>query len=150
MEKDFDISLRIISHPRYLAVVRALVETFVAKNGMNDDEAAKVTLAVDEAVANVIRHGYHGETGHPIWMRMTPTQHNQKPAICIVVEDECRDIDVNCIKPKPIDPNRAGGLGVAIIKDVMSEVEYRTRPDGSGIRLTMYKYVTPANNAGKE
>ncbi|MCE9590535.1 MAG: ATP-binding protein [Planctomycetes bacterium] len=150
MEEPWDITLRIVSHPRYLAIVRAAVESFGLKVGLSEDEAAKVTLAVDEAMANVIRHGYHGETGHPIWLKMTPTQHNGKPALKMVVEDECRGVDATCIKPKPRDPNRPGGLGVAIIKEVMDEMEYETRTDGSGISLSMLKYVTPAKTAGKE
>lgn len=145
----WDVILRIISHPRYLGVVRAMVESFGVKAGLSSDDAAKVTLAVDEAMANVIRHGYQGETGHPIWLKMTPAKHNDANAVMIVVEDECRGVDVNRIKPKPLDPNRPGGLGVTIIKEIMDEVEYRTRPDGSGICLTMYKHVSPATEAGK-
>ena len=57
------ILLRILSQPRYLCVVRAAEEMAATRMGLDTDDADRVVLAVDEACANVIRHGYRGRDG---------------------------------------------------------------------------------------
>ena len=57
MNDDPDIELRILSHPRNLCVVRAAVEMAVRRLGFSEPDAAQIILAVDEAMANCIRHG---------------------------------------------------------------------------------------------
>ena len=50
------------SNPRFLSVVRAAVGELGVIFGLPDDECVGVTLAVDEALANVIRHAYKNRT----------------------------------------------------------------------------------------
>jgi anti-sigma regulatory factor (Ser/Thr protein kinase) len=146
---DPDISMQISSQPRYLGVVRAAVETAAKKMGLSDDEAAKITLAVDEAIANVIRHGYGGQTDQPIWLKMSPKSRDGRDGIEIVVEDRCLGVDLSRIKSRSLDEIRPGGLGVHIITGVMDEVEYQSRDDGEGVRLRMVKYTHPAEQPAK-
>src|SRR5499433_3063251 len=47
------------SDPRYLPVVRGAVGPLAAAIGWDESECRAITLAVDEALANVIRHAYH-------------------------------------------------------------------------------------------
>lgn len=144
-----DISIRVLSQPRYLAVVRASVEAAALRMGLDEDQAGKVTLAVDEAMANVIRHGYKGEKDHPIWVRMTPVTRESVPGMEIVIEDECSGVDLKKIKGRALEEVRPGGLGVHIITGVMDEVEYQARPDGTGVRLRMVKLAKPVAAAAK-
>jgi anti-anti-sigma factor len=48
------------SHPRYLPIVRATVRQLAATAGCDETESRAITLAIDEALANIIRHAYHG------------------------------------------------------------------------------------------
>lgn len=146
MSAEPHIVIRILSQPRYLAVVRAAVEAAAAKLGLSDDENARVTLAVDEAMSNIIRHGYHGRPDQPIWLRIAPVHEDGRSGVELTIEDECRGVDLRKIQGRPLDEVRPGGLGVHIIKGVMDEAQYDRRPGGEGVRLRMVKYARPAEN----
>lgn len=143
MSETFDIELQIVSHPRYLCVARAAVAAAAEKYGFDQETVGQVMLAVDEAVTNVIRHGYDGAEDQPVWVRMGPNTPDGHPGFTIIVEDRGRQIDPDAIRGRDLDQVRPGGLGVHIIRNVMDEATYARRPD-RGMRLTMAKRLTPA------
>jgi len=142
VSRTYDIDLRLVSHPRYLCVARAAVAAAVEKYGFGQETVGQVMLAVDEAVSNVIRHGYDGAEDQPVWIRVSPTTPQGEAGFTIVVEDEGRQVDPACIRGRELDEVRPGGLGVHIIRNVMDEANYTRRPNG-GMRLTMAKRFTP-------
>ena len=146
MHTDADIELRILSHPRNLCVVRAAIETAVRRLGFNETDAAQIILAVDEAMANCIRHGYQGATDKPIWLQFHATPHETEPSFRITIEDHGRQIDPDQIHGRELDDVRPGGLGVHIIRQVMDEVSY-SRREGCGMRLVMSKKLRPSATA---
>lgn len=143
------IELRITSRPELLAAARALVEAAALRLGFDEPTAGRITLAVDEAMTNVIRHGYAGAQGEPVWVRIDPIDDRGAPAVCFIVEDQCRGVDPAHIQPRPIDALRLGGLGVRIIHEVMDSVEYRRRDTGEGVSLRMVKRLGPPPTQGK-
>ena len=149
MKDSSHISIRVLSQPRYLAVIRAAVEAAATKSGFTADMSDRIVLAVDEAVTNVIRHGYKGRTDQPIWLKMRPVNGDGKEGMEFLIEDECTGVDLAKIKGRPLEEVRPGGLGVHIITGVMDQVEYRSRPDGTGVQLRMVKYKKPAAAAAK-
>jgi anti-sigma regulatory factor (Ser/Thr protein kinase) len=54
----FQLRVVMSSDPRFLSIVRATVGQIGVVYGLTEDSCQKVTLAIDEAVANVIRHAY--------------------------------------------------------------------------------------------
>ena len=64
-------ALRIRSDPCELAAVRDRVREAALDAGFGEEDAAKITLAVDEALTNVIRHGYGGPCDEPIEIRVS-------------------------------------------------------------------------------
>ena len=54
------LALSLPSHPRYLCVLQGFFGNLLADLGFSSYEAMQVTLAVHEACANVIKHGYQG------------------------------------------------------------------------------------------
>lgn len=149
MNGTFDIEIQILSQPRYLCVARAAVAAAVEKFGFDDETVGQTMLAVDEAVTNVMRHGYEGAEDQPIWLRIAPTGPDGEAGFTIVVEDRGRQVDPAKIRGRDLDEVRPGGLGVHIIREVMDEVSYARR-DGGGMRLTMAKRLTPAAKADAE
>jgi anti-sigma regulatory factor (Ser/Thr protein kinase) len=150
-----DIEIRILSQPRYLCVVRSAVETAARRMGMADASINLLVLAVDEAVANVMRHGYgEWQCDRPIWVRVKPDDLRGGQAVRVEIEDECGDVDPRIIQPRgnTCDPDHLtpGGLGVRIIHQTMDRVEFTRRPDGKGIRLTMVKALTGTGSAGQD
>ena len=55
---NFHLRLGMPSHPRFLSVVRTAVGELSVIYGLSEEECHGVTLAVDEALANIIRHAY--------------------------------------------------------------------------------------------
>jgi len=141
----FEINMS--SHPQYLSVVRATVEASGRALGFDATDCHQLALAVNEAIANVIRHGYRGQTGRPIALRIESAECDQRRGICIVLEDECGEVDLAKIKGRPLDEIRPGGLGVHIISELMDRVEYSHRSGNSGLRLRMCKFLPAAHAA---
>jgi anti-sigma regulatory factor (Ser/Thr protein kinase) len=147
------IELRILSQPRLLCVARAAVGSAVERLGFPPDACAHIMLALDEAVTNVMRHGYQGRADGPIWISFIPLEKNAGAApdanrFCcggfrIVIEDEARQVDPGSIQGRDLEDVRPGGLGVHIIRKIMDQVEYSPRPAG-GMRLVMTKFLPSA------
>lgn len=142
------VQLHIKSNARSLPVVRGAVERMATMEGFTDEAAHGLILAIDEALANVIQHGYHGQENQPIDITLMPvTSEAGLLGIAVEVRDEGRQVAPETIRSRPLDDVRPGGLGVHIIRSVMDEYEYSCPPEG-GMLLRMVKYVTPKNDSG--
>lgn len=160
-----NIQLLIQSSTLLLSGVRELVFHVASRVGFTDEHCGQMALAVDEALCNVIRHGYDRAADRPIWLSIfflgglepgeggkpSPTE-----AIKIIIEDEAKQVDLEAIKSRDLDEIRPGGLGVHIIQQVMDEVRYEHRQDlgaeqaGRGMRLIMVKRKDSTAGAGPE
>ncbi len=144
------VKLELRSNPLFLSGAREMVSSIAKRLGFSDESAAHIALAIDEALCNVIRHGYDKSPERPIWISLypeggvatpdAPGQPNPTTALRIVIEDEARQVDPSVIKSRDLEEIRPGGLGVHIIQQVMDSVRYEHR-DGpaGGMRLTMIK-----------
>ena len=144
------VRLEIVSNPVYLSGARELVSAIAKRLGFDDLDCSKIALAVDEALCNIIRHGYQRATDRPIWLAIWPiaaVRADAPPAgIRVVIEDAARQVEPSEIRSRDLDKIRPGGLGVHIIQEVMDEVSYERRPGGVGMRLTLAKVLTPSAN----
>ena len=137
------MTVRIQACPEQICIVRAAVNKTLEMLHMDPDIAAKVILAVDEALTNIIRHSYE----KPCHLPITLTLGNQANApdrqtITITILDQGKQVHPDQIKSRDLDEIRPGGLGVHIIQSVMDHVKYTPRPQG-GMQLTMTKDFTP-------
>ena len=53
-----DIALQMVSDPTYLSGARELVGSVARRLGFSEEGAGQIALALDEALCNIIRHGY--------------------------------------------------------------------------------------------
>ena len=138
------VSVELLSQPRYLSGARDLVAAVAKRFGFDDTSCGQIALAVDEALCNVIRHGYDRRSDGRIWLRLWPEDERggEPRGIRIVIEDEAAQVDPEAIKSRDLEDIRPGGLGVYIIRQVMHEVRYEKRAEG-GMRLTLVKHRTP-------
>lgn len=137
------IRLQMTSDPRYLSGARELVSAVARRLGFTEEGAGQVALAVDEALCNIIRHGYDRRTDKPIWLSLEAleTVPGRPRGLTIVLEDEARQVNPETIKSRDLDEVRPGGLGVHIIRQVMDDVRYERREGTGGMRLTMTKRI---------
>ena len=134
------ISVTLVNELSEVARLSRLVEAFGEAEGLGLDAVFSMNLALDEVVTNVIRYA-HDDDGqqHPIIVRLAIEQ----DVLTAQVEDDGRAFNP-LEAPTPdigagIDERRIGGLGIHLVRSVMSSVEYR-REDGRNV-LTMKKKV---------
>lgn len=135
-----DISIQMVSDPTYLSGARDLVSAVARRLGFTEEGCGQIALAVDEALCNIIRHGYDRRKDAPIWINLwpLPAVNGAAAGIRIVLEDEAKQVDPCTIKSRDLDEVRPGGLGVHIIQQVMDEAKYERR-ERAGMRLTLVK-----------
>lgn len=139
------VELNIESNARCLPVVRSAVERMARLEGFGDSDAHRLTLAIDEALANVIKHGYDGQPDQPIAITLSSTRGpDGRAGIVVEVRDRGRQVNPQSIQGRDLNDVRPGGLGVHIIRAVMDVCEYSCPADG-GMLLRMVKYVPRLN-----
>jgi len=130
------------ANPKNLCVARAAVQRTAKLVGLNEEDAGAVTLAVEEALNNVIKHSYEGPCSKPMILKLQQLKPNesQPGGLEIIIQDLGRQVDPASIKGRDLDDVRPGGLGVHIISSLMDQMEYSIRPEG-GMQLRMVKYL---------
>lgn len=136
------IELKINADPFYLCVVRKAVQRTAELVGMNEQDTDSLVLAVEEALTNVIQHGYGGACEQRIIIKLRQIVPGRKePAgLEVIIRDFGKQVDPETISGRDLDNVRPGGLGVHIIRSVMDQIEYTPQPQG-GMRLRMVKYT---------
>ena len=135
------VQVELLSQARYLGGLRDLVSSVSRKYGFDDHESGRIALALDEAMCNIIRHGYDRREDGRIWIKIWPLHDGAAlPGVVIVIEDEARQVDPERIRGRRLEDVRPGGLGVFIIQEVMDEAVFEKRTDQpTGMRLVMTK-----------
>ncbi|MDJ0975159.1 MAG: ATP-binding protein [Planctomycetota bacterium] len=128
------LHVTIPSDPKYLPLVRAMVDEGAALTGFAQEERHAISLAVTEAMTNVIRHAYGGDQEQRI--DLTLDTRDQRFRLDII--DYAEYVSPEQIASRPLDEVRPGGLGVHLIKSTMDEVHYRKNEHG-GTTLTLVK-----------
>jgi anti-sigma regulatory factor (Ser/Thr protein kinase) len=128
------VTLRLRSDPRYLPLLRGVVDQAAALAGLAAVERDTLLLAVTEAVSNVIRHAYRDRHDQPIEVHVAATPGTLR----LDMVDYARFVDPSRIVSRPLDEIRPGGLGVHLIRSTMDLVEYNQNPHG-GTTLTLVK-----------
>lgn len=134
------IQVEMLSQPRYLSGARELISAVAKRFGFDDHACGQIALAVDEALCNVIRHGYGRRPDGRIWVSVWPAFETagEPGGIRIVIDDLASQVDPEKIRGRELEDIKPGGLGVYIIRQVMDSVRYSKRPEG-GMRLEIIK-----------
>ena len=128
---------------RFLAAMRHTVESLTAVLGWNDSESHAITLAVEEALTNKIRHAYRNSPEGRIQFQFRTEAH----ALVFQLTDQGEPPDPAKICARERDSLQAGGFGTHIMKDVMDQVVYRTTEEGNHVVLTKH---LPGNKSAAE
>ena len=115
------------SDPRYLPVVRGVIGPLAAAIGWDETECGAITLAVDEALANIIRHAYHSRADGLIELECRESADGLE--IALLDTGDAPDRSKICARELGCD--QPGGLGTHIIKKVMDRVSYEASPEGN-------------------
>ena len=138
LERTF--TLHVPSSTENLVLIRDFVSSIAVRAGLDESEVGKLTLAVDEACANVIEHAYR----HDATKEVTVKAIVDDEALRIHVVDTGQGFDPMSV-PQPdlqtlVAERRLGGLGLRVIKSLMDEVHYVIIP-GTKNELHMTKRI---------
>ena len=138
LERTF--SLKVPSATENLALIREFVGNVGSQAGLVDDDVAKLELAVDEAVANVIEHAHVHDSNKEVTVRAT----FDAATLRIEVVDEGEGFDPTAVPTTPVEQmvhdRRTGGLGLRVMRSLMDEVSYEIIP-GERNRLRLLKRI---------
>ena len=140
-----DVRLEMQSQARFLAAARGMVSNVAQRLGFSETHCGQISLAVDEALCNIINHGYDRKPDGRIWVNVWALD-EEPGGLKIVIEDRARQVDPKTIRSRDLEEIRPGGLGVFIIKEIMDEVIYEHR-EGGGMRLIMQKRIPSAGDS---
>lgn len=115
------------SQARFLPIVRATVGQLALVVGWSESESRRITMAVDEALANVIRHAYRGRADARIELQCRAGEDQLE----IRMRDTGDPPDPSRICPSEASCEGIGGRGTHIIRDVMDAVSYQSGADGN-------------------
>jgi serine/threonine-protein kinase RsbW len=129
------LELKVTSAPSNLATVRKAIESFADENGFDQKGVAEIGLCVNEAIANIIRHAYRGNTNRPV--HVTAAMDDREGGrIVITLRDWGVGVDPNSLPRRPYDPLEPGGVGLICLQQWMDSVTYTQQSDG-GMLTTM-------------
>ena len=137
--------LRVPARSDQLSTVRSLVRRTLRALDCRADFIEPTVLAIDEATANVIRHGYApGEIGDIVVQIL-----RDGDTLRFRLLDFAQPCDQSKVRPRRLSDVRPGGLGVHIIREVMDSMAFLEPPEGVGNLLEMTRKLpecgTPAD-----
>jgi serine/threonine-protein kinase RsbW len=131
MKKEFNLTCSSSS----LTNFREELRTLLSGAGLSERKSGEVILAMDEALANISRHGYENGGGS-----IEVLFEDCGSKVEILIRDYGKKFDPTQAPEPELPPQRPGGLGIYFIKTVMDSVQYKAGPSGENqLLLTKLK-----------
>jgi anti-sigma regulatory factor (Ser/Thr protein kinase) len=127
--------LTLKSQPEELSRVRTWVDTLVADYAIPEETHFAINLCLEEALSNIMRHGYCGQPDHPITIDFTSTG----TSLTFVIEDQAPHfIPAEPTKARPvasIEEFRPGGLGLQLMRRFAGTLRWEPLPHGNRLAI---------------
>lgn len=136
-------SLEIEADLDNLGHVRDFIETKMASAGLSQGSAGELLLAIDEAVSNIIMHGFKSGTNGQIELEVN----SQPDGILVQIRDNAPLFDPTRganphLEVSPLERDAPGGFGVYLLNHLVDNIAYRVTDDGRN-ELSMLKKSHP-------
>lgn len=118
-----EIDMTIPADPAQIGTISAGVMQMLAGKGWSEADMMRVELALDEALANAIRHGCGGDASKSLQCIVTVDEQGE---LMIVVRDPGKGFDPAAL-PNPLAAEnvlKSSGRGVFLINELMDDVAY--------------------------
>jgi anti-sigma regulatory factor (Ser/Thr protein kinase) len=116
-------TMTIPADPRAIATVTDGVTQVLTEKGWSEPDIMAVELALQEAVANAIRHGCGGDASKQLQCTVNCDEEGE---VVITVRDPGTGFDPQAV-PNPLDPAnifKPSGRGIFLINGLMDDVQY--------------------------
>ena len=119
--------------------IREFVGGIAREGGFSDKDVYNIQLATDEAASNIIEHAYETVSNGTLDLACGMRGNS----ITVILTDHGQSFDPSIV-PVPdlkadLSDRKIGGLGLFLMRKLMDEVHYESRPDKSNV-LTMIKH----------
>ncbi len=119
------ITIKVNDGPADLERVLNAIEELGEKEGWDPGVVFKINLALEELGLNVMSHGYH-----PDLQDIQVTLSSSPDAITVEISDNGLPFDPLSDAPEPdlsspVEDRPIGGLGVHLVRELMSSMSYR-------------------------
>lgn len=133
--------LKVKSTTDNLERIREFIKSVSAQSGFSDDVIDKISLAVDEACTNIIKHAYKNSPNGDIVINAKLFDNKLTVSITDFGLDFNPDtVPVPDIK-KYYQQHKVGGLGIYLMKKLMDEVKYNPSVDNKN-QVVLVKYLS--------
>lgn len=121
-----------------LTRVQPWIEALADSYGFSEDARFAMQLCVEEALANVVLHGYRSEAGHPIvlWASVSGG------ALVLAIDDKAppfaptqRIFPAETTKPASLESIEPGGNGIRLLRRFAGSLDYEKLPDGNRLKI---------------
>jgi anti-sigma regulatory factor (Ser/Thr protein kinase) len=140
-------SLILRSELSEIARVPPWVEKLAAQHEISERTQFAMDLCLEEAVSNVIRHGYAGEPDHAVTVRCETRPNG---SIALVVEDDAAPFNPLLVREPVLSNSIAevtvGGQGIHLLKQFADAVEYEQKPTGNRLTLRFLRSASSSKN----
>jgi serine/threonine-protein kinase RsbW len=124
-----------------MLIVTSMLSRFAGENGLPPQVVHDLNVVLDEALNNIIAHGYQDDAQDEIKVRLEC----REGEIAIVIEDQGRPFDPRQISAPdliaPLHARKIGGLGVHFMRNLMDDLTY-TRVGNTNRLYLLKKFAT--------
>ena len=102
------------------------IESFCDKHKFPEEFKNQLMVVGDELISNIINHGYEN-SGGPIYMRLLFNESTKQFVLTLV--DKAKEFNQLSVDNSPIEGDakkqKVGGLGILIVKNIMTDSSYQ-------------------------
>jgi anti-sigma B factor antagonist len=135
------LRLEVSSDPAQLAPARRAVEVFCRECGFDSASVGEIGLVVNEAMANITRHAYAGDTNQPIRIEAQFA----RETLNLNLRDWGNGRDPSSVDAA-YDPLTPGGLGMICLRKLMDHVAYIPQRDGMLLTMSRAMHITTGSD----
>ena len=115
--------------------MRHAIEAFATQARFGDVAVGEIGLCVNEAIANIIRHAYRGQSDRPI--ELDAGFDPESSRLTIRIRDYGTGIQPGPLPHEKLDPMKPGGLGLICLGRLMDSIRFT--PQNPGMLLELEK-----------
>jgi anti-sigma regulatory factor (Ser/Thr protein kinase) len=130
-----------------LTLVWSWVEALARRYSVPADTQFAIQLCLEEALSNIMRHGYQGQPSQSIAIECAPSgvENADGGELVFTVEDHAPPFDpfaaAPAAAPASIQELQPGGQGIRLMRTFASRLAWQQLPDGN--RLTLAFAIPP-------
>jgi serine/threonine-protein kinase RsbW len=136
----FTHQLHVQNNTKYLNHVREMLSAQIRRTSLSRTDGNQVILAVDEAITNIMEHGY--DQKNEGWIDIDVKASPEK--LRVLIEDSGKQFNPNKMEDpdvlQHVEEGKKRGLGIFLMRQIMDEVRYRFK-EGNRNEICLVKYV---------